>query len=35
IVEILKQQGIDLKRRTVAKYRSQLAIPTARQRRQY
>jgi RNA polymerase sigma-54 factor len=35
IVTELKQQGIDLKRRTVAKYRSQLNIPTARQRREY
>jgi RNA polymerase sigma-54 factor len=35
IVKELKQRGIDLKRRTVAKYRSQLNIPTARQRRQY
>jgi RNA polymerase sigma-54 factor len=35
IVEMLRGQGIDIKRRTIAKYRSQLAIPTARQRRQY
>ncbi|RMF70960.1 MAG: RNA polymerase sigma-54 factor [Planctomycetota bacterium] len=35
IVEKLKQAGIDIKRRTVAKYRAQLGIPTARQRRQY
>ncbi len=31
----LSEQGIEIKRRTVAKYRSQLGIPTARQRRQY
>lgn len=35
IVTRLKQQGIEIKRRTVAKYRAQLGIPTARQRRQY
>lgn len=35
IVEVLLKQGVDIKRRTVAKYRSQLDIPTARQRRQY
>lgn len=35
IVDQLRQAGIDIKRRTVAKYRSQLNIPTARQRRQY
>lgn len=35
IVERLRAEGIDIKRRTVAKYRAQLAIPTARQRRQY
>ncbi len=35
IVGLLKEQGIAIKRRTVAKYRAQLAIPTARQRRQY
>ena len=35
IVKELKRRGIDLKRRTVAKYRSQLNIPTARQRREY
>lgn len=35
IVAKLKGLGIDLKRRTVAKYRAQLHIPTARQRRQY
>jgi RNA polymerase sigma-54 factor len=35
IVRQLKHDGIEIKRRTVAKYRSQLGIPTARQRRQY
>lgn len=35
IVARLGAQGIDIKRRTVAKYRAQLDIPTARQRRQY
>lgn len=35
IVEKLKAQGIEIKRRTVAKYRSQLHIPTARQRRKF
>lgn len=35
IARKLKEQGIEIKRRTVAKYRSQLGIPTARQRRQY
>src|ERR1019366_6774398 len=35
IVEKLKDQGIVLARRTVAKYRKILNIPTARQRRQF
>lgn len=35
IVLKLKEQGIDLARRTVAKYRKILDIPTARQRREY
>lgn len=35
IVEKLKSQGIDLARRTVAKYRKILNIPTARQRREF
>lgn len=35
IVERLKQGGITIKRRTVAKYRQQLDIATARQRREY
>jgi RNA polymerase sigma-54 factor len=35
IVDALAAAGINIKRRTVAKYRQQLDIPTARQRRQY
>lgn len=35
IVAKLKEQGIDIARRTVAKYRKILDIPTARQRREY
>ena len=35
IVTKLKVGGIEIKRRTVAKYRAQLHIPTARQRRKY
>ncbi len=35
IVRRLKQSGVEIKRRTVAKYRAQLHIPPARQRRQY
>jgi RNA polymerase sigma-54 factor len=35
IVEKLKEQGIELARRTVAKYRKILNIPTARQRREF
>lgn len=35
IVDKLQQAGILIKRRTVAKYRAQLDIPTARQRKQY
>jgi RNA polymerase sigma-54 factor len=35
IVVKLKEQGIDLARRTVAKYRKLLNIPTARQRRDF
>lgn len=35
IVEKLKAGGVEIKRRTVAKYRAQLGIPPARQRRQY
>ena len=35
IVKALKDRGIDIARRTVAKYRSQLDIPPARMRKQY
>lgn len=35
IVNRLRAGGVDIKRRTVAKYRAQLQIPPARQRRQY
>lgn len=35
IVARLRAEGVDIKRRTVAKYRAQLGIPAARQRRQY
>ena len=35
LVEKLKKIGIDIARRTVAKYRKQLDIPTARQRKQF
>lgn len=35
IVDQLQAQGIDIKRRTVAKYRAQLGIPLGRQRRQF
>jgi len=35
IVVKLKSAGVAIKRRTVAKYRAQLGIPTARQRREY
>ncbi len=35
IVAKLAEQGIEIKRRTVAKYRAQLGIPTARQRKRY
>ncbi len=35
LVEKLKAHGIDIARRTVAKYRSQLNIPTARRRKEY
>jgi RNA polymerase sigma-54 factor len=35
IVEKLQAQGIDIARRTVAKYRKILNIPTARQRREF
>lgn len=35
IVDVLKGQGIEIRRRTVAKYRAQLNIPAANKRRQY
>ena len=35
IVDKLKEQGIDIARRTVAKYRKILSIPPARQRREF
>ena len=35
IVDKLREQGIELARRTVAKYRKILNIPTARQRKEY
>ncbi len=35
IVDKLKADGVDIKRRTIAKYRAQLNIPPARQRKQY
>jgi RNA polymerase sigma-54 factor len=35
LVEMLKGEGIDLARRTVAKYREELGIPSSRRRRQY
>ncbi len=35
IVKQLSAAGIEIKRRTVAKYRSQMGIPTARQRKQH
>ena len=35
IVDALKERGIDIARRTVAKYRNQLDIPSARMRKQF
>ena len=35
LMEALKEKGIEIARRTVAKYRKQLNIPPARQRREY
>ncbi|MGD2109087.1 MAG: RNA polymerase factor sigma-54 [Phycisphaerae bacterium] len=35
IAALLKKEGIEISRRTVAKYRQQLEIPAARQRREY
>ncbi|MEE1572648.1 MAG: hypothetical protein V1257_03545, partial [Candidatus Neomarinimicrobiota bacterium] len=34
LVELLKQKGYPLSRRTVAKYREQMNVPVARLRRQ-
>ncbi|MCS6895866.1 MAG: RNA polymerase factor sigma-54 [Bacteroidia bacterium] len=33
LVKLLRERGIDIKRRTVAKYREQLGIPSARERK--
>lgn len=35
IVERLQREGVEIKRRTIAKYRAQLNIPSARQRRRF
>ncbi|MEM1355099.1 MAG: RNA polymerase factor sigma-54 [Planctomycetota bacterium] len=35
LVEAMKQQGIEIARRTVAKYRKVMNLPSARQRREY
>ncbi len=35
VAAVLSEEGIDISRRTVAKYRQQLNIPTARQRRKF
>ena len=35
IADQLKKEGLDVSRRTIAKYRQQLNIPTARQRREF
>ena len=35
IAALLKKEGIEISRRTVAKYRQQLEIPSARQRREF
>ena len=35
MVKALKERGIEIARRTVAKYRDQLGIPTARMRKQF
>ncbi len=35
VVELLTKEGINISRRTVAKYRAQLDIPAARQRKQF
>ena len=35
VAGLLKEEGIELSRRTVAKYRQQMSIPSARQRREF
>jgi len=35
VVKLLKERGIEIARRTVAKYRDQLGLPTARMRKQF
>jgi len=35
VAGLLKEEGIEISRRTVAKYRQQLSIPSARQRREF
>jgi RNA polymerase sigma-54 factor len=35
IARMLQKEGINVSRRTVAKYRSQLSIPSARQRKEF
>jgi len=35
IAKMVQAEGVDISRRTIAKYRSQLRVPTARQRREY
>lgn len=35
VAKVMKKEGIDISRRTVAKYRQQLNIPTARQRKTF
>ena len=35
VADVLKQQGLDIARRTVTKYRKALKIPSSRQRREW
>jgi RNA polymerase sigma-54 factor len=35
LVDQLKEQGVEIARRTVAKYRQQMNIPPARRRKQF
>ena len=35
LMELLKKKGIDISRRTVAKYREQMGIPVAGKRKRY